>query len=68
MKPCAASSPAPSGELAQAFTEVSPADGDRPELPCALEVCRLTGMVLVIRQARPPLRDARVRLGWKSRG
>jgi DNA invertase Pin-like site-specific DNA recombinase len=57
------------GELAQAFTEIeSGKNGDRPELACALEVCRLTGMVLVIAKLDRLSRDAHFLLGLEKAG
>jgi DNA invertase Pin-like site-specific DNA recombinase len=57
------------GELAQAFTEVeSGKNGDRPELARALEVCHLTGMVLVIAKLDRLSRDAHFLLGLEKAG
>jgi hypothetical protein len=57
------------GELAQAFTEIeSGKNGDRPELTRALEVCRLTGMVLVIAKLDRLSRDAHFLLGLEKAG
>ena len=56
-------------ELAEAFTEIeSGKNADRPQLARALDVCRLTGGVLVIAKLDRLSRDAHFLLGLEKAG